>query len=379
MTSILVVGAGKIGSTIADMLTTTNSYAVTVADRSPQALNGLAKPGIRTLEIDIGDAVALQAAMGGHDAVLSAAPYHLTGHVAQAARLADVHYLDLTEDVATTRMVKELAEGASSALIPQCGLAPGFISIVAHDIASRFDALDSVRLRVGALPQYPSNALSYNLTWSTDGVVNEYIERCEAIVDGELREVPAMEEREEFSLDGTRFEAFNTSGGLGTLCETLQGQVRNLNYKTIRYPGHCELMRVLLNDLQLRRRRDVLKDILEHAVPATLQDVVIVFVTVTGERNGRHVQETFARRIYGQTIAGVERTAIQVTTAAGICAMLDLLMEGVLPRKGFCRQEDVPLAVFLANRFGRIYAGDVLSREHSSSLGRETMGLDAVA
>ena len=371
MHSILIVGAGKIGASIADMLPDTGDYAVTVADRSPEALEALAQRGIATLDLDIADAVALQNALKGRFAVLSAAPYHLTGHVAQAARLADVHYFDLTEDVATTRMVKELAEGATTALVPQCGLAPGFISIVAHDIARRFDRLETVRLRVGALPQYPSNALSYNLTWSTDGVINEYIERCEAIVDGKLREVPALEEREEFSLDGTRYEAFNTSGGLGTLCETLQGQVRSLNYKTIRYPGHCDLMRVLLNDLGLRRRREVLKDILENAVPSTLQDVVIVFVTVTGERAGRHVQETYARKIYGQTVAGVERTAIQVTTAAGICAMLDLLVEGELPQKGFCRQEDVPLKVFLANRFGRVYAGE--------RIGSEKITLHAVA
>jgi saccharopine dehydrogenase-like NADP-dependent oxidoreductase len=289
-----------------------------------------------------------------------------------------VHYLDLTEDVATTRMVKDLAEGASTAFIPQCGLAPGFISIVAHDIARGFDRLDTVRLRVGALPQFPSNALSYNLTWSTDGVINEYIERCEAIVDGSLREVPAMEEREEFSLDGTRYEAFNTSGGLGTLCETLEGQVRNLNYKTIRYPGHCELMRVLLNDLQLRRRRELLKDILESAVPATLQDVVIVFVTVTGEKGGRHVQETYARKIYGQPVAGVDRTAIQVTTAAGICAMVDLLVEGTIPQAGFRRQEEVALPAFLANRFGRVYAGERIGGRVEVIPG-DAIRLDAVA
>jgi saccharopine dehydrogenase-like NADP-dependent oxidoreductase len=357
MRSILVVGAGKIGATIADMLHGTGEYAVTVADRSPAALAAVAGQGIGTLDLDVADTVALQAALKGRYAVLSAAPYQLTGHIAQAARLAGVHYFDLTEDVATTRMVKELADGATAAFVPQCGLAPGFISIVAYDIARRFDTLDAVRLRVGALPQFPSNALSYNLTWSTDGVINEYIERCEAIVEGEAREVPAMEEREEFSLDGTRYEAFNTSGGLGTLCETFAGEVRSLNYKTIRYPGHCDLMRVLLNDLQLRRRRDVLKDILENAVPATLQDVVIVFVTVTGQREGRHVQETYARKIYGRTIAGTLRTAIQVTTAAGICAMLDLLVAGHLKPAGFVRQEEVSLEAFLGNRFGRLYDG----------------------
>ena len=377
MHSILIVGAGKIGATIADMLHETGEYAVTVADRSAEALGAVAERGTATLELDIADAVALQNALKGRYAVLSAAPYHLTGHVAQAARLADVHYFDLTEDVATTRMVKELAEGATTALVPQCGLAPGFISIVAHDIARRFDRLETVRLRVGALPQYPSNALSYNLTWSTDGVINEYIERCEAIVDGKLREVPAMEEREEFSLDGVRYEAFNTSGGLGTLCETLEGKVRNLNYKTIRYPGHCALMRVLLNDLRLRHRREVLKDILENAVPATMQDMVIVFVTVTGERGGRYVQETYARSIYGQKVAGTPRTAIQVTTAAGICAMLDLLVAGRLPQQGFVRQEEIGLDAFLANRFGRVYAGERL--DDASEPAVRNIRLDAVA
>ncbi len=162
--------------------------------------------------------------LAGKFAVLSAAPYHLTIPIAEAAAKAGVHYLDLTEDVESTRQVKAIAAAADTAFIPQCGLAPGFISIVANDLASRFDTLDSVRMRVGALPQYPSNALNYNLTWSTDGVINEYIEPCEAIVEGQLIKVPALEEREEFSLDGVTYEAFNTSGGLGTLCETLKGK-----------------------------------------------------------------------------------------------------------------------------------------------------------
>ena len=186
-----------------------------------------------------------------------------------------------------------------------------------------------------------------------------------------------MEELEEFSLDGTRYEAFNTSGGLGTLCETLEGKVRNLNYKTIRYPGHCALMRVLLNDLQLRNRREVLKDILENAVPATMQDMVIVFVTVTGERGGRYVQETYARSIYGQKVGGTQRTAIQVTTAAGICAMLDLLVAGRLPQQGFVRQEEIGLDAFLANRFGRVYAGERLDEGHEPAV--KAIRLDAVA
>ena len=370
MKNILVIGGGKIGSVVADLLAHTpeaGGYRVTVADRSAALLAQIDRdpkksPRVTTLRLDVADGAALRAAMDGRFAVLSAAPYFLTVKVAEAAKAAGVHYLDLTEDVASTRTIRELAVGAETAFIPQCGLAPGFISIAAADLARGFDSLDSVRMRVGALPAYPSNALNYNLTWSTEGVINEYCEPCEAIVDGQPREVPALEEREEFSLDGVLYEAFNTSGGLGTLCETLAGKVRTLNYRTIRYPGHAAIMKALLHDLRLKDRRDVLKDILEQALPATMQDVVIVFVTVAGLRDGRLQQDTYARKIYSQVLAGKMRSAIQITTASSLCAMLDLLAAGELPQRGFVRQEELPLATFLANRFGSVYAMDAAAR-----------------
>jgi len=127
-------------------------------------------------------------------------------------------------------------------------------------------------------------------------------------------------------------------------------------------------MRALLNDLRLRDRRDLLKDILEHAVPATLQDVVIVFVTVSGHKGGGIVQESYANKVYGRSVGGTPRSAIQLTTAAGICTVLDLLAGGQIPDHGFVRQEDVPLDAFLANRFGRVYAtAPVLPEEAEAS------------
>jgi saccharopine dehydrogenase-like NADP-dependent oxidoreductase len=357
MKKIVVVGAGKIGSMISDLLAGTGDYQVVVADKSAQALGRLdANPAVERRPVDIQAPAELAAVLDGAFAVLSAAPYHLTPDIARAARQARVHYLDLTEDVASTRIVKQLAQDASTAFIPQCGLAPGFISIVAHDLATRFDSLLDVKMGVGALPQFPSNALNYNLTWSTDGLINEYCEPCEAIVGGALRQTQPLEDLEQFALDGVVYEAFNTSGGLGTLCETLAGRVRNLSYRTIRYPGHAALMKTLLNDLRLRERRDLLKDILEHALPATYQDVVIVYASVSGERAGRLEQETYAHKIYAGPVLGQLRSAIQITTAGAICAVLDLLAQGVLPQAGFVRQEEVALSAFLQNRFGRFYA-----------------------
>lgn len=364
MRQIVVVGAGKIGQMIAAMLAETGDYRLTVVDRSRTRLDELAaSANIRAACVDIADAGAMARVLRGAFAVLNAGPFHLTATVAQAAAAEGVHYLDLTEDVAATRRVRALAADARSAFVPQCGLAPGFVSIVANDLAGRFDSLDSVRMRVGALPEFPSNALNYNLTWSTDGVINEYCEPCEAIVDGALREVPALEGLEEFSLDGILYEAFNTSGGLGTLCESLLGRVRTMNYRTVRYPGHRDIMRALLQDLRLAERRDVLKDILENALPGTTQDVVLVFVTVSGHRGGRLVQDSYANKIYSRTVAGRTRSAIQITTASGICAVLDLLAEGRIAQSGFVRQEDIGLDTFLANRFGRNFAVSRAVRE----------------
>ncbi|MEX2469972.1 MAG: saccharopine dehydrogenase family protein [Pseudohongiellaceae bacterium] len=353
---VTLVGAGKIGEMIVDLLCASGSYELTLIDSDRLQLESIPdRARLTKRALDVSDRDALAATLAGQFAVLSATPFYLTTTIAEAARSAGVHYLDLTEDVASTEKVKQLAADASSAFIPQCGLAPGFISIVTHDIARHFDDLDTVRMGVGALPQFPSNSLNYNLTWSTDGVINEYCEPCIAIQSGELCSVPPLEQLEHFSLDGMQYESFNTSGGIGTLAETLAGKVRNLSYQTIRYPGHRDIMKTLLHDLGLRDRRDLLKDVLENAVPATLQDVVLIFVTVSGHKNGRLLQETYANKIYSQEVHGQSRSAIQITTAASICAVLDLLAAGRIKQSGFVTQESIALTDFLENRFGSYY------------------------
>jgi len=365
-TKVVLAGAGKIGEAIVALLAPTGDYELTIVEQDAAKLEPFAKQGLRTVACEVGEPGALDPVLAGQDAVLSACPYYLTPVVARAAKEAGVHYFDLTEDVESTRVVKQLAQGAKTAFVPQCGLAPGFISIAAHGVLQGFEKLRDVRMRVGALPIFPSNALKYNLTWSTDGLINEYCNPCEAIFDGVQREVPALEQVEEFSLDGVQYEAFNTSGGLGTLCETLAGRVENLDYKTVRYPGHRDIVKMLVRDLRLAQNRGVLKDVFEAAIPMTTQDVVLVFVTVTGWKRGRLMQETFVRKVYARQVNGKLLSAIQLTTAAGLCAMLDLHREGRLPQSGFVRQEQAALADFLANRFGRHYAGD--GNPHTESL-----------
>jgi saccharopine dehydrogenase-like NADP-dependent oxidoreductase len=358
MHPILLLGAGKIGRAIARLLSDSGDYDVLVGDVSAAALDRLRHlPRVATAVVDVASPEALAKALAGRSSVISACSYHANPGIATAALAAGASYFDLTEDVETTRTVRALADDAREGQIfmPQCGLAPGFINIAGYHLTRGFDRLDTVRLRVGALPQFPVGELKYNLTWSTDGLINEYCNPCEVVIDGRKCEVQALEGLEHFSIDGVDYEAFNTSGGLGTLWETLAGAVRSLDYKTVRYEGHRYLMHVLVRELQLDTQRDTLKAMLERALPITTQDVVLVFVTVTGWKNGQLTQLTDARKIYGAELFGEPWSAIQITTASGICACVDLHRTHRLPPRGFVRQEQVALPDFLANRFGGNY------------------------
>jgi len=362
MYRVLVLGAGKIGALICGLLAESGSYKVQLGDIDGAAAEAVVRAhetrNILAFALDATDAAALARHLAEHpvDGVVSSLPYYCNLGVAAAARKARIHYFDLTEDVDVTRSVRTLAAGAEQAFVPQCGLAPGFISIAGAELITHFDALRAVKLRVGALPQHPNNVLKYSLTWSTEGLINEYGNPCQAVSDGRLLEVAPLEGLEEIEIDGTLYEAFNTSGGLGSLAATHGAHIETMNYKTIRYPGHCQQMRLLMNDLKLNHDRGTLKRILENAVPQTLQDVVIVYAAVTGTQDGQLREENYVNKIYPQVIAGRLWSAIQVTTAAGITAVLDLVLEQQGRYSGFVAQEQFRLTEILANRFGRYYA-----------------------
>jgi saccharopine dehydrogenase-like NADP-dependent oxidoreductase len=350
---------------VARFLVDAGDYEVVVADNHLESLDRIQQStGAEPRVVDANSKSDLTKAMADCQIVISALSFSHNPTVAEAALDVGASYFDLTEDVKTTEKVRAVAQKAADGQIfmPQCGLAPGFISIVANHVAKSFDEVDTVRMRVGALPQFPTGALKYNLTWSTDGLINEYCNPCDAIHRGQRIDVLPLEGLEQFSIDGVRYEAFNTSGGLGTLCESLAGRVRELNYKTVRYVGHRDTVALLVNELRLSERRELLKDILERAVPVTFQDVVVTFCTVTGMRNGQFVQISDARKIYDHEIAGERWSAIQITTAAGLCAVVDMHVAGKLPPSGFVRQEQVDFDAFLENRFGQYYRSQSATR-----------------
>jgi saccharopine dehydrogenase-like NADP-dependent oxidoreductase len=380
MQEILVLGAGKIGALISGLLAESGSYRVQLADAMPGVAKAVARAhrldAISAFDLDASDTATLTRHVREHKpvALVSSLPYFCNVGVAEVARSEGLHYFDLTEDVAVTTAVRSIAEGAATAFVPQSGLAPGFISIAANELIQHFDELRSVKLRVGALPQHPNNVLKYSLTWSTDGVINEYGNLCNAIVDGKDVDVLPLEGLESIEIDGKLYEAFNTSGGLGSLAESYGDRVKTMNYKTIRYPGHCEQMRLLMNGLKLNHDRDTLKRILENAVPQTLQDVVIIYAAVTGLQDGEFREENYVNKVYPQVVAGRLWSAIQVTTAAGVCAVIDIVLSHPDNYGGFVAQEQFRLEDVLENRFGRYYAYGGNNRESAAMIARGETG-----
>jgi saccharopine dehydrogenase-like NADP-dependent oxidoreductase len=333
--TVLVIGLGRVGSLVA-MLLHENGYAVTGLVR-----RDIGDVPFQLVQIDISNPDSLKKVIGKHDAVISCLPYHLNLDIARAVHAMDKHYFDLTEDVPTTRGIRELAETSKGIMAPQCGLAPGFIGIVGANLTKDMDELRSIELRVGALPKHPRGLLGYAFNWSAEGVVNEYLNDCEVIKDGEHIRIPAMEDLETIVIDGVQLEAFTTSGGLGTMCETFKGKVFKLDYKTIRYPGHCKLMRFFFNELYMRKKRELSGKILVNAKPPVKEDVVYIHAAVEGWENEKLRRKEFVRSYFSRQIAGETWKAISWTTAGSACAVVEMVARGDLSDRGFLKQESI--------------------------------------
>ncbi len=345
---IAVMGLGKVGRLAAELLVEAG-HDVTGHDARSLA----DPPDLRTVTTDLGDETSIRTALGDVDAVLSCLPYTLNRTLAEIAAEVGVHYFDLTEDVPTTERIIELAATSDRVMAPQCGLAPGFVGIVGAAQIESFDRCRSIRMRVGALPQHPTGLLGYAFNWSPEGVVNEYLNDCEVIEDGVHKVVSPMEWHETIYVNGTKLEAFTTSGGLGTMCSTYLGRVDNLDYKTIRYPGHMKQMNFFFHELLMRSRRDLAGEILTNAKPPVDEDVVYIHIASEGTVAGHLQRHEFVRAYRPVTIAGRQRTAIAWTTASSVAAVIEMVAAGLLPQRGLIRQEHIPLGDFLATTSGQ--------------------------
>jgi saccharopine dehydrogenase-like NADP-dependent oxidoreductase len=358
ISSIRVIGLGKVGELVATLLTD-SGFTVKAFDARERT-----DLPFETGVLDVRDNDAVRTALKGADAVVSCMPYHLNLGVAEAAFETGVHYFDLTEDVPTTKLVMELAEKNSDLVFaPQCGLAPGLIGIIGSALTKPFDEIRSIELKVGALPRHPAGLLGYAFNWSAEGVVNEYLNDCEVLRGGVRQMVPAMTELERVVIGGVELEASLTSGGLGTMCETYEGRAQRLDYKTMRYPGHFELMRFFFDELGLRDRRELAGEILVNAKPPVDDDVVYLHAAVEGIANGigdtaagQLTRKQYVRAYQPLRINDRLWRAISWTTAASAVAVVELVASGKLPTTGFIQQEDIPFQALLETKNGARFA-----------------------
>ncbi|HMS24227.1 MAG TPA: saccharopine dehydrogenase C-terminal domain-containing protein [Acidimicrobiia bacterium] len=356
---VAVVGLGKVGSLVASLLHFDGADVTGFDQTPPRDLP------FGTQAVDVANIEALGKVLVGFDAVVSCLPYFLNTNVAKVAMANKVHYFDLTEDVEHTKFIVENSASSSTVLVPQCGLAPGFIGIVGASLMREFESVRSLELRVGALPRAPHGLLGYAVNWSAEGIVNEYLNDAEVIREGKKKVVPSMQELETVILNGIKLEAFITSGGLGTMTDTYEGIVETLDYKTLRYPGHCELMSFLADEMRLRNNRELIAQMLLDAKPQTTDDVVYIYAAAEGQKDNKLVRDTFVRAYHTREINGKHWRAISWTTAASCCAVIELVSTGVLAQQGFIKQEDIGYSDLVATSFGTLFT-DGVAVTHSS-------------
>ncbi len=348
---ILSLGLGKVGTLVGSLLA--EQFEVVGMDK--QAPHYTYDLPFSIITGDVSDLALMESTLKDFDAVVSALPFFLNKPIAKLAHDLGKHYFDLTEDVETTHYIMDLSKTSRSVMAPQCGLAPGIIGIIGAYLGKSFDKLRSIEMRVGALPQFPNGEMGYSFTWSAAGVVNEYINDAEVIHDGKRKKVLSLQGKETIQIDGSMYEAFYTSGGLGTMCATYEGRIDKLDYKTIRYPGHCDLMNFLVHELHMKNDKEQLENILKNAKPPVLEDVVLIYVTAEGWNSGVLSRNEYYKSCKPIIIGGEIWRAISWTTAASLVAVIEMVANGSLPQKGFIKQEEIDFDALLKTKTGSLF------------------------
>ena len=342
-----IAGGGKIGKAIYHLLTDGKiCNDVTIADIRPRPEDIPESDYIQTdgTFIDFVKDKTL---------VINALPHTKNRELWSNCVSNDVAYFDMSED-------EDLDTDLGMALghshidipftMPHCGLAPGMSTVIASSLMRGIEEVKDIKIRVGALSSHATNKLKYHTSWSGDGLVNEYRGDCQVIKKGKLEQVTALEDYEKLVLDGREYEAFNTSGGIGTFAYTLNEKYPNLsaNYKTLRRVGHHDYIDFLFNDLALSE--DKLVDIFKNHVPTTQNDSVIIYVNVDDKE--------YYKKFDPVVINDRRYTAIEATTAVGLVSMVELYLNnkiGVTSKGGYFKQEDVKFEDVLNTTYGELY------------------------
>ena len=363
---MLVLGAGLQGSACAyDLLQHPGVDRVTVADLKPDRIPALLRPlagrRLALLKLDVQDGAALRAAMGGHDAVLNAAPYYFNLEVSKAAVDSGVPCADLggnTEIVFQQRKLDAAARERGVSIIPDCGLAPGMVNILAAEGIRRVGEAESVKIYVGGLPQHPEPPLNYQIVYSLEGALDYYTTPSWVLRDGRPTRVDDLSKLEQVTFPPPvgALEAFHTGGGISILPWAYEGKVRTMEYKTLRYPGHVAVMRPIrelglldLTPVKVKGKEVVPRDLFIAAVSPKLtkpegRDLVALRVEVHG-RNGQRA--AWQMLDYYDEARGI--SAMMRTTGYSLAVTGLMQVEGRIGARGVrTPDEAVPFADYVA-------------------------------
>lgn len=331
MKRLAILGLGHIGKYVYETLQQDKNFDVAGYDISTGH--------------DLQDIALLESIIKNVDGVLASTPFHLNRSIASTCNKFNVDYFDLTESVEVTNYVKTLT---GARFVTQCGLAPGMVSIIANDLANQLEVVKDIKIRVGALSTNATNHLQYYRSWNTEGLINEYIHPCPAIVNGRFCELSPLQDHEMVTIGGITLEAANTSGGLGSLAESFVGRANNVNYKTLRYPGHWGHIRFLAEDLGLKDNFHTYVSLFNKYIPKCTNDRVYILIEVTGTSNGVYKIHQYAKIIEA---TGTD-TAIQISTGNGVLSILDVWQQDMLSNNtGWIAQENISAQAIYSSKY----------------------------
>lgn len=350
---ILILGSGLQGSACAFDLLRTTSYTVAIADSAPERLPEFLKPyrGTRlaVLKVDARDEANLSELMRGHDVVLCALPYYFNFSVARIALSLGIHFADLGGNTAIVKQQETLHAEACSrgvSIIPDCGLAPGLVNVLAADAIERLDYARSAKLMVGGLPQNPEPPLKYTIVYSLEGALDYYTTPSWVLRGGQPVQVEALSEVERVSFPEPlgELEAFHTGGGISTMPWRYAGRVETMEYKTLRYPGHAEIMRAIRDlglldsePIEVKGVRVAPRDVFVAAASPRLRrpqahDLVALRVVVEGIRKGEDLKIGYQLIDRYDTSLGI--SAMMRTTGYSLSIVGQMLLDGRIATRG---------------------------------------------
>jgi len=366
MMKALVLGAGMMGRAIAyDLSKYSNFDSITIADKDKQTVQSaerfLEGKNINFTSIHADDSNNVKKHFQNVDVVISAVPYKFNYVLTKIAVETQTHFLDLggnNDIVKKQRSLSEKAKKNDVTIIPDCGLAPGMASVMTRDVVEQMDSVDYVKLRVGGLPLNPKPPLHYQIVFSPYGLINEYVEDAIVLDHGNIVVKKSMTELETINFPEPfgEMEAFLTSGGCSTLPYTYRDKISYLDYKTIRYPGHCEKFKTLLDlgfadeekikagDLRVSPR-ELLAALLLEKLPINEKDVVLIKILSKGMKNGKNISLEYTVIDYYDEKNNI--TAMMRTTAYPISITAQMIERNIIKEYGvFCSEEVVPLKPF---------------------------------